>query len=260
MPINATVEYFKAEERFLSARNREEKILALEEMIRLLPKHKGTENVLAQLKGKLAKLKKEGKKKITKKGIAKEGEAQICILGLTQSGKSSLLAKLTDAKPLIAGHAYTTTKPQIGMMDYSGVKIQLIEIPSTFSPEYMSIARSCDAIVLVIRNEREKGILESVLSDNFIRTKSIFVNSSDDAKEVKQKIWSLLGLIVVYAKKTKTAMALPKGSTIMNFCQRIHKDFVRDFRFARLWRNNRVMQVGLNYKLEDGDSIEVHTK
>ncbi|MFH0832356.1 MAG: TGS domain-containing protein [Candidatus Aenigmatarchaeota archaeon] len=260
MPINATVEYFKAEGKYLSAKTNEEKIAALEEMIRTLPKHKGTENVLAQLKGKMSKLKKTGKKKISKKGIAKEGEAQICLIGLTQSGKSTMLAKITDAKPTIAGHAYTTTKPEIGMMDYSGVKLQLVEIPSTFSPEYMSIARSSDAIVLVIRRVQDRDILEDILSDNFIRTKRIFVNSSQNADEIKKRIWSLLGFMRVYAKKTKTAMALPIGSTVTDFCQRIHKDFIKNFRFARVWRGNRVIQAGLNYRLEDGDAVEIHVK
>lgn len=67
MPINATAEYYLAEKRYLDARTKEEKIAALEEMIRQLPKHKGTENLLAQLRKRLAKLKHEGKKGPKKK-------------------------------------------------------------------------------------------------------------------------------------------------------------------------------------------------
>ena len=82
MPVNAPIEYYKAEEKFLSARSREEKIETLEEMIRLLPKHKGTEHVLGQLRARMAKLKKQGEKKgARQKGIKKEGAAQVCLLG-----------------------------------------------------------------------------------------------------------------------------------------------------------------------------------
>src|SRR3989338_8773543 len=161
MPINATIEYYKAEEKFKNAKTTEEKILYLEEMIREIPKHKGVENQLALFKTKLAKLKKEATKASkrkggTKKGITKEGEAQVCILGKTMSGKSTVLSQLTDARPKISDNPYTTTKPVVGMMDYNGVKIQLVEIPSTFNPEYLSICRSADLIAILANTEQEK--------------------------------------------------------------------------------------------------------
>jgi len=265
MPVNAPSEYFKAEEKFKTAKSKDEKIAALEEMIRLLPRHHGSENAHAQLKTRLAKLKKEGEKKGTRKvGIQKEGEAQICLIGLTNSGKSTLLAGLTDAKPKITEHPYTTTKPEIGMIDYSGVKIQLIEIPSTLDSEYLSIARTADLLVLVIKDEKEKKELERILDNSFIRTKKIVVNPwKEEVTAIKENIWSALGLIIVYTRKTKTSMALPLKSTVRDFAMRIHKDFVRNFKFARLWRSDdreQVMQVGLRYELRHGDIVEIHTE
>jgi ribosome-interacting GTPase 1 len=260
MPVNAPAEYFKAEEKFKSARNKEEKIAALEEMIRLLPRHHGSENAHAQLKSRLAKLRKESEKKGARKvGVSKEGDAQVCLLGFTNSGKSSLLAGLTNAKPVISEHEYTTTKPEIGMMDYSGIKIQLIEIPSTFDSEYLSIARSAELIVLVIRNAEERKKIKKLVEDNFIRTKAIFVNPfKEELAAIKKNIWAALGLIIVYTKKAKTPMALPRNSTVRDFALRIHKDFVKNFRFARLWRGNRMIQAGLKYRLEENDVVEVH--
>jgi len=111
MPINAGPEYFKAEERYLSAKTREEKIAALEEMIRKLPKHKGTQTLLGQLKKRLAKLKKESSVRAKAKPkfiIRKEGSAQVCIVGLTNSGKSSLINALTNAKANVGDYPYTT--------------------------------------------------------------------------------------------------------------------------------------------------------
>jgi ribosome-interacting GTPase 1 len=262
MPVNAPIEYFKAEEKFRNAKSKEEKILALEEMIRLLPRHHGSENMFAQLKARMAKLKKETEKKGAKKiGISKEGDAQVCIIGLTNSGKSTLLAELTNAKPVISEYEYTTTKPEIGMMDYSGIKIQIIEIPATFESEYMSIAKGSDLLVLTVKEEREKEGLERILRENFIRTSRIFANPFNEKPDaIKEKIWNSLGLIIVYTKKSRTPMALPKNSTVRDFAMRIHKSFVRNFRFARLWRKNRMMQVGLSYKLEDRDMVEVYAE
>ncbi len=92
MPVNAPFEYYRAEEKFKSAKTKEEKIAALEEMVRMMPRHHGSENALAQLKSRLAKLRKEGERKGSKKtGIKKEGEAQVCLIGFANSGKSWLL-------------------------------------------------------------------------------------------------------------------------------------------------------------------------
>ena len=265
MPINAPVEYFKAEEKFKNAKNDDEKILALEEMIRQCPSHKGAENLRAQLRSKLSKLKKESLKKSKKKrrpGITKEGEAQVCLMGFTQSGKSTILNKLTGAKAEISDHPFTTTKPEVGMLDYHKIKIQLIEIPSTFGSEYLGIAKNADLIALIYKNEKEKNDLLDMLKDNFIRVKHIETRQRDSFDSIKEKIWSALEMIIVYTKNRKklSPMALPKGSAIKDFAQRIHKDFIKHFRFARLWRNKNMKQVGLNYILEDGDVIELHMK
>jgi ribosome-interacting GTPase 1 len=271
MPVNAPAEYFAAEKRYQEAKSREEKIAALEEMIRLIPKHHGSEAALAQLKARLAKLKKEttAKKGAAKKGVAKEGEAQVCIVGLTNSGKSTLIAALTESMPEISKHPYTTTKPVVGMADYNGVKIQLVEIPSTFDPEYISIVKSADAVVVVARNRQELNEARSILEKYYVRTKSVDVNPWEESAEaIKEKIWQLLDLIIVFTKrtfqksstKTVTPMALPRGSTVRDFARRIHKDFIANFRFARLLRAGMVKQVGLDYVLQNGDVVEIHAK
>lgn len=249
MPINATIEYFKAEEKFHSAKTREEKIVALEEMIRELPKHKGVENLLAQLRAKLSKLKKDVPKKVGRiaAAVKKEGEAQVCLIGLTNSGKSTIISKLTDAKPLVADYEYTTKKPVVGMMDYKGVKVQLVEIPSTFQAHYMSIAKTADAIALVVRNsEDDEKRLRQICKDSFIHLEDkpvVILDSSMNEYELKERIWSHLGLIVVYTrdpgkKRRDEPMALPKGAKVKEFAHHIHKDFVKNFSFARLWRRD----------------------
>ncbi len=260
MPVNAPAEYYAAEEKFKSAKSREEKITAMEEMLRLLPKHHGSEQANAQLKAKLAKLRKEssGRKGFRKIGVEKEGEAQVCIVGFTNSGKSTLLKKLTNAEPKISEHPFTTTKPEVGMMDYSGVKIQIVELPSTFSGESMGIARTADLLVLLARSRDEEEMLKNILKDSFIRTKCIIIDDSGAA--AKEKIWNVLNLMLVYTKKTNTPMALPKGSAVEDFASRIHKDFLKNFRFARVWRNGRIMQAGLKYRLQNNDTVELYLR
>src|SRR3989344_5552970 len=136
MPVNAGPEYGAAERKYEEAKTIAEKIKALEGMLRVAPNHKSSENLRAGLKTKIAKLKQqvEREKKAKKSGfniaVKRDGAAQIVICGLTNSGKSYLLSKLTNAKPLIAGYGFTTKMPEMGILDYFGVKLQVIEMPA----------------------------------------------------------------------------------------------------------------------------------
>ena len=154
MPVNAGYEYFNAEKVYLAAKTIEEKIAALEEMIRAAPKHKSSENFVAELKKRLIKLKdkKEKSSKVGggKKGIKKEGY-QAALVGFTNSGKSSLLRAITNAKPAISPNIFTTRKPEIGTMDYYGVKAQIVDLPSIGSQEFdIGIANTADCVVPVV--------------------------------------------------------------------------------------------------------------
>lgn len=292
MPINAPAEYFAAEKRYLEAKTREQKIEAMEEMIRFLPKHKGTHNLLAQLKKRLAKLRKEKTTKATAKPkfiIRKEGSGQVCIIGLTNSGKSSLLEALTDAKVEIADYPYTTKEPKVGMMDFDGVQIQLIEIPSTFSPDSISLMRTCDEILILLdgtenlhSQERKVG---RILEENNISNKKITVVNKCDLtaiitdhlqisakkktglEKLKEAIWSNLGLIRVFTKspgkeKVYPPLTLPVGSTVRDATKEVHKDLLKNFNFARVFDNTKFsgQKVGLEYKLKDLDVVEIHSR
>lgn len=167
MPANLTPEYIKAEQRYAQAKSIEDKIAATEEMIRLAPKHKGTEKLMMFLKKRLAKLREEQKEKRERKGgrssqafaLKKEGAAQIALLGLPSSGKSALLKKLTSAKPEVADYPFTTREPTPGMMQYEDVQIQLVEAPAVvegssagkgLGARPLSVARVADTIALVV--------------------------------------------------------------------------------------------------------------
>jgi len=164
---------------------------------------------------------------------------------------------------VVSSHPYTTSKPAIGTMDYEGIKIQIIEIPSTFQPEHLSIVRSTDLLVLVSKNKSEAKRLENFLEENYIRKHAIPVSPSAERKNIKEQIWSALDMIIVYTRargQVKTPMALKKNSTVKDFAERIHKDFVKNFRIARLYRGKKIMQVGLSYKLQAGDIVEIYAR
>jgi hypothetical protein len=290
MPINAGPEYFVAEKRYLEAKSKEEKIKAMEEMIRLLPKHKGTHNVLAQLKRRLKRLKEGKVTKSTAKprfSIKKEGAAQVCIVGLTNSGKSSLLKAITDANVEVADYPFTTKLPVVGMTKYGDVLIQMVEIPSTFDPDFLSILQTCDLILILIDSsqnvKRQTEELDKILG-RFEGKKEIFVFSKSDIKKfnvqlpistkegtgldkLKESIWNNLGLIRVYTKspgkpKVVPPIALPREATVRDIAKSIHKDFLKNFSFARIFNSTPFsgQKVGLEYKLRDLDVVEIHTK
>ena len=167
MPANLPPEYLKVEEQYARAKTLEERIELTRELIRLAPKHKGTEKLLKMLKQRLAKLQRELKEKEKKRAgkstqafaIKKEGAAQVVFLGFPNSGKSTLLSKLTAAKPEIADYPFTTLEPVPAMMEIDGVQIQLVEAPGVVEGSSegrglglkpLSLARTADAIGLVL--------------------------------------------------------------------------------------------------------------
>lgn len=198
MPINAHPDYLAAEKEHLLAQSPEEKIKTLEKMISLAPKHKGAENLLAKLRLKLKKLKeKEEKVKIQKKagkkaGIKKE-EMQAVIIGMTNSGKSSLLSILTNASPEIAEYNFTTKLPVVAMMSFSGVQMQLIENPS-FESEYYDkgLTNSADTILIIITELTQIPEIESDLKASKGRRIVVFNKSDRLDENEKRKISATL--------------------------------------------------------------------
>lgn len=162
MPANLTPVYKEAEAKFRSAVTREEKIAALEEMLRVIPKHKGTDKLQADLRSRLSKLKREPTKKGGAKGfsrkVPKEGAGQVVLAGMPNSGKSSLVASLTHARPEVADYPLTTRDTTPGMMPYEDIAIQLVDMPPLceehVEPWVYDVVRGCDLVWLVLSIEQ----------------------------------------------------------------------------------------------------------
>ena len=190
MPINAHPDFLAAEKEYLQSQTTQDKIEKLKKMISLSPGHKGAENLRAQLKTRLKKLlEKQNKEKKTgktsKKGIKKE-EMQASLIGNSNSGKSSLLSILTNASPKISYSKFSTTSPQIGMMNYQGANIQLIEIPAIES-EYFDkgLANTADTILILITNLNQIKNIEDRLKK--AHGKRIIVFNKSDLLTDKEK-------------------------------------------------------------------------
>ena len=141
VPANLTAQYFEAESKFKQASTSAEKVQALEEMLRAIPKHKGTEKMQADIKKRLSKERKESQRKKSSGAsqrpdhyVKREGAGQVVLCGPPNSGKSQLLTNLTEAQVEVADYPYTTRSPQPGMMPFEDILIQLVDTPP-LSPE-----------------------------------------------------------------------------------------------------------------------------
>jgi ribosome-interacting GTPase 1 len=172
MPANLTAEAKHKWREASQARRPEEKIEKLREFMSLVPKHKGTENLRAQVKRKIATLRREiAEKKRKKAGVGgpkffveKEGDAQIVVLGPTNVGRSSLLSLLTNAKVEISNYPYTTKELTPGMFQHQDLQFQIVEAPAlmegsadggAWGLQTLTAARNADGLLLMIDLSRD---------------------------------------------------------------------------------------------------------
>lgn len=137
MPANLSPEYKKAEAEYRKATDPQDRLAALNEMHRTIPKHKGTEHLRADIKTRIKQLTEEtktGNKGGARGGpptvIKPEGAGQIALVGPPNSGKSALHARLTGSHAEAAPYPFATQWPMPGMLPVEDVAIQLVDLPS----------------------------------------------------------------------------------------------------------------------------------
>ncbi len=161
MPANLTPDYRLAENRYREAETLEEKLAALEEMLATIPKHKGTEKMQADIKRRISRTKdailqgrKTGARQKHGYTVKREGAGQVALVGPANSGKSALLAALSNAAPEVADYPFTTRTPQPGMVNWENVSVQVVDLPpfdAELSPPWlMGTIRSADAVAIVL--------------------------------------------------------------------------------------------------------------
>lgn len=328
MPANLPPDYFEAEKRYREAKSPAEKIACLEEMLTIIPKHKGTDKLRADLRRRISKLKsaaqakKGGGKRESVFRIDKEGAGQVAVVGPPNTGKSSLVAALTNAAPQIEDFPCSTWAPTPAMMPVDDIQIQLVDTPPLnreyLDPEFMDFLRRADLLLLTV--DLTAGTLQqledslAILKENrivpshmelppydhrpwfplsflVIATKNddadaeavyeIFRELTGDQWEVlpvsthqnknidafKRRIVEKLSIIRVYSKTPgkKADLTAPfilkTGSTIADFAEKVHQDFVTELKSARVWGSSAFdgQRVQRDYVLHDGDIVELQT-
>ncbi len=294
MPINASPEFKDAEAKHLAAETLEEKIDTLKEMISKAPKHKGAENLLANLRRRLKKLKnkeKQERKKGKKKGIKKQG-IQVVLTGFTNSGKSTLLNSLTNAKSKTADYKFTTKEPVVGMLNYKGIEFQIIDQPAiNYETFNQGLTNNADILLILIKKFEEIKKIEKSLKKSRGK-RIILVNSKNLEKrkiearlksekyefviledlnnltKLKEKLLKNSGVIRVYTKqpgkeREEKPLILKLGSTVKNVAEKIKSGLSKKIKETRITGPSSKFpnqQVGLNHKLKDKDIVEFHTR
>ena len=295
--------YIQAEKKFLSAQTNEEKLKWLEEMIRECPKHKSSEKMLANLKTRYIKLKEkiERTRKVSKgtarKGIRKE-ELQAVIIGKTNSGKSSLISALTNVHLQMSEIPFTTKTPVIGMMNYNGVNIQLIEVPAMESEYYdKGIAHTADLILILVDNveqideikkrlenisgkiliifnkidlldNSEKRRLEARLKSQKLNFVMISTKTRENLDELRERIFVSFGKLRVFTKEPRKAKSekpviLEANSSVKDVAEKIFKGFSKNVIETKIWGPSSKFpgqKVGLSHVLKDLDVVEFRTR
>jgi ribosome-interacting GTPase 1 len=292
MPANLPPQYFEAEKRFRAAKEPEDKIAALQEMLAIMPRHKGTDKLHALLRQKIARFSQEAERKFatarrTGFYISKEGAGQIMLVGPANAGKSQLLASLTEAIPEIAEYPFTTKTPVPGMMPFEDIQIQLVDTPpighkevrvllearieplnddtqvtpGSYTRKMMIVGNKND---LVGSNEHWERL--SSQCARLFPLVSISAREGSGLEEFKRAIYQALNIIRVYTKTpgSKTdltdPMILEKGSTLEEAAESLHKDFRQNLKYAVVWGSGKYdgQRVAKEHVLQDGDIVEFH--
>jgi ribosome-interacting GTPase 1 len=182
LPANLTAEAKAKWNIVQQAAKGKEKIAALQEFLSAIPEHKGNERLRAQTKRQIADLKAEALAKrrqrakgTAERGVQKSGAAQIAILGLTKAGRSSLLAVVTAAKPVVASYPYATKESVPGMLQFEDIQFQLVEVPAlvpaeqgkfVFQEDSADIVRSCDGLIIMVDLNADPVVqLDAILAE-----------------------------------------------------------------------------------------------
>lgn len=303
MPINANYEFENAQEKFHRAENDEDRLEALEEMMRTMPKHKSAEALRKNIRTRYKKLKQSLEKKSKKKGSGKPGirkeDMQAALIGLTNSGKSSILKAITNANPKIASYGFTTYEPEPATLKYNGCKIQIIDSPPIGSEGFnMGIINTADTLLLVVEKIHEiKSLLDEIpkkakakqiivfnkidlydkttqrkISETLKSKKYNFIivstKTDEGLEELKEKIFKSFNKIRVFTKTSgkkhdNEPVVMPPNSTVKDIAEKILHGFSKNIVRTKIKGPSSKFsgqQVGLEHKLKDLDTVEFFTR
>ncbi len=299
MPANVSAEYTAVERTYLAATSDEEKLVALQEMIKYMPKHKSAESLRKNIRTRYKKLKekieKKKKSRGRKEGIRKEG-TQVVLIGFTNSGKSSLLSSLTHATPKIASYEFTTKLSIVGTLDYEGVRFQIIDLPAiNYETFDQGLANTADILLLVTTSisdleeilpflekstgkkiivfnksdflsEKDKRKLSETLKSKRYDFCIISCKTGEGIEDLKNKLLENSDVIRIYTKQPhkpvdKEPVTMKPPVTVQDVAEKILKKGIKikEVRVTGPSSKFPKQKVGLSHKLKDKDVVEFHT-
>ncbi|MEM0016928.1 MAG: TGS domain-containing protein [Candidatus Korarchaeum sp.] len=246
MPTNLPPEAQAKWEEYSKAKTPEEKLQKLKEFYSLIPKHKGTEKMEKFIKRRISELKEEiERKRYAKKSkgvslmVEKRGAAQLVLIGFTNSGRSTLLARLTNAKPEISPNPFTTMKPVEGMMDFRGAQIQIVEAPPLIleaqgGPTNLAIALAKNSDVLGITVSSLEEPVESLARIfSFLESREISFERPAGRVRIKR------------SRAAPTLIIINKGR-LLDCSEREVRELLLQFGIDRAW-----VEIEGSVKLDD---------
>jgi small GTP-binding protein len=226
--------------------------------------------------------------------VRREGAAQIALVGAPNAGKSSLLQALSAIQIRTGDYAFTTTRPVAATTRLGGVLVQLVEIPGLIEGAaddrgggraLLGVLRNADAILWCHACDRPLEELETIrdevaaagieLPALLAATKCdeappptlpglrvLPVSVLDDASldRLREELWAMTGLVRVHLRDGGDPVALQPPATVLDVADTIHHELRERCTGARVWGPSARFpgqQVGQEYQLSDGDTVEI---
>ena len=226
--------------------------------------------------------------------VRREGAAQIALVGPPNAGKSSVLQALSAIQIRTGDFAFTTTRPVAATTRLGGVLVQLVEIPGLIEGAaddrgggraLLGVLRNADAIAWCHACDRPLEELETIrreVSASGIELPAVLaatkadeappphhpelrvvpVSVLDDASlaRLREELWALTGLVRVHLRDGGDPVALQPPATVLDVADTIHHELRERCTGARVWGPSARFagqQVGREYELADGDTVEV---
>jgi len=136
--------------------------------------------------------------------------------------------------------------------------IDCVEGNRTYTPA-LTVITKIDSV----STEKREKLIKEIKPDIVISAEK-----GEGIPELKEMIFQKLNLMRLYMKEVsknpdlEEPMIVRRGITIEGVCRNIHRDFVKKFKYARIWGKSAKFpgQIfhKLDKKLEDGDIIEIH--
>src|SRR6266536_2600252 len=247
MPANLSPEYKDAQEAYRKARDPEERLECLREMLRTIPRHKGTERLQADIRTRLKELTEE--RAAPRKGGARggppvavrpEGAAQVALLGPPNSGKSSLHARLTGSHALVGPYPFTTKLPLPALL----------------------LASKSDRLA---DPEAELEAFRQLAGHRFPAL-AISAETGHGLARLGPSLFEMLGVVRVYTKlpghpaDRSRPFTVRRDGTVRDVARLVHRGLAAELKFARLWGSGKFdgEQVSAAHPVRAGDVVELH--